>query len=134
MIRHFTGMVQTAVAIVRWNRPRSQRSALVHSSPTAALSVSETKGGLMSSVQIPEKALPWPLVGRRDILISMYPESRPLRYVRVRDSEFCDGRRESRRKSKLLRAVMFPRRFRTSRSKGLIEHEHIFWALLHMQV
>lgn len=43
-------------------------------------------------------------------------------------------RRESRRKSKLLRAVMFPRRFRTSRSKGLIEHEHIFWALLHMQV
>lgn len=63
MIRHFTGMVQTAVAIVRWNRPRSQRSALVHSSPTAALSVSETKRGLMSSVQIPEEALSWPLEG-----------------------------------------------------------------------
>ena len=63
MIRHLTGMVQTAMAIVRWNHPRSQRSALVHPSPTEALSVSETKKGLMSSVQIPEEALPLPLAG-----------------------------------------------------------------------
>jgi hypothetical protein len=58
MVRHLTGMVQTAMAIVRWNRPRSQRSTQVHPSPTEALSVSETKKGLMLSVQIPEEAFP----------------------------------------------------------------------------
>lgn len=98
MIRHFTGMVQTAVAIVRWNRPRSQRSALVHSSPTAALSVSETKGGLMSSVQIPEKALPWPLVGSRAVKSPVTPlevrtpvRSRLCRLPYLHRSIVCPG-------------------------------------------
>ena len=50
VIRYFTGTAQAAMAIVRWNRPRSQRSAHVHSSPTEALFVSETKRGLTSSV------------------------------------------------------------------------------------